>query len=155
MIVNKNQAIKDVTIPKNKLWLILGILLISIAGVGAEIYFGIDDIGSYFIFNRILPSQMISVLIGADAVLNVSLDDGNTQVWYNETYYLDQDLSPSEITDYLKGIDYLFTSNDYSTITFPGYQFPECHWDYGLNKVIGVYWFNKTQIPIEDDPKCS
>ena len=69
---------------------ILGILGAFLLGVltmtGAEVIWGGDDTSPYFMFERILPQQMINTMIAHPAIINylVNETEGTTQIWYDQ-----------------------------------------------------------------------
>lgn len=138
------------------LLIILGITLIIISiaiPTKAEIFFGEDDIGTFFLFDRILPPEIISTLEQIPEILSVNIDtdDQTTQVYYTLE---GTNVTQQQLESYMEGIDFLFTRNDNAVITFPGYEIPECHWDYGTGQKIGEYWYNGQQVIVQNDTRC-
>lgn len=115
-----------------------------------EYYWGEGDTFLIAMCNQ-LPSHIFHTIEGVPGVMDVINHTRGTLVYLNMSEVSEE---PQAIIDYIDGMEYVLTRNKRIPITFPGYQFPECHWDYGTSQKIGVYWYNGNPYVIQDDPKC-
>lgn len=125
-----------------------------IAFAVSDVQFGIDEYSPYFIYDRVLPQQIQTTLLAYPGVLNMSNEDNNTQVWFNQTYMENNGITMEVLRKYLESIDYVLERNDKQVVTFPGFPIPDCNWDYGTNQVVGVYYYNGEQFILQNDPNC-
>lgn len=99
-----------------------------------------------------LPEELAERIREVDIVLYVITDWQGTEIMLSGQYTEEEIV---QYKDYLESIEYTVEKNRRSTVTFPGYTIPECHYDHYTNKAIAIYWYNGQPVHYpQDDYKC-
>lgn len=122
---------------------LVGIMIFIIPSTDAEVILGEDDLGRWFLFPRILPSQMITVLENNPLIDLVIIHevDKLTQVYYNLT---GTGITLLQLEEYLNEINSKIEKLEVSMAFFPGVIIPdECkRSSFNNSKVFGYYTLN-------------
>lgn len=146
----------------NKKYIFIGLgffilgLVIGISPLAtSEVRFGIDDIGAYFIFDRILPQATINAFLSTGLILDyfISIPDDTTQFWYNLNN--SNGLTQEQVKDYLDLYDAKLNKYDISlAVDLTPFEPYDCRRsDFNISKVFGYYTLNDGTdfINVDDD----
>tara|TARA_Y100000310_G_C20691705_1_gene822703 strand:+ start:649 stop:1104 length:456 start_codon:yes stop_codon:yes gene_type:complete len=125
----------------------------------AEIVFGEDDEGAWFMFDRVLSQEIISVFRSHYAITNIQTDsaDRTTTIWYDPNL-----ISNKQILDYFGAFESSTKRNREKLTNFQNTPIPNCFntWDNLNNPTktgsIGIYYLSDgSEVKILNDLRCN
>lgn len=124
----------------------------------AEIVFGEDDEGAWFMFDRILSQQIINIFIQHPAVEDIQRDfaDRTTTVWYDPSI-----ISNKQVLQYFGAFESSSKRNTERLTNFQDFPIPNCFntWDDLTTPLktgsVGIYYLSDgSEHKILNDVRC-
>lgn len=116
--------------------------------------FNIDEEGLYYTFDVVLPTAIINLFTATDHVVSAEIVGGGVEEAHRVHLNVSQE-NVGPYLEYLEGINQMAINNKAYSLEFPlAARMPVCYWDYGLERTVACYMFNKQLICVDDDGKC-